>query len=752
MPEMPGETQPRKAEFPAPLASRFVVEREIGQGGMATVYLARETKHQRNVALKILRPEVGEAFGAERFLREIGIAARLAHPHLVPLIDSGESEGTLYYVSAYVPGGSLRDKLQREGKLAVAEAVRITQEICAGLDFAHRAGFVHRDVKPENVLFADGLALLADFGVARACDTPPDANLTSAGIALGTPAYMSPEQAAGENVCDSRSDVYSLACVLFEMLTGEPPFTGRNGREVMAKHVVEPARRVRLLRPEVPEAVDAAVGRALEKDPEHRFPSAAAFADALRAETGTPPQVRAGAPGLAVLPFVNTSAEPDNEYLSDGLTDELINALAGVDGIRVASRTSVFALKGKPQDVRAIGALLDCAYVLEGTVRRAGSQLRITAQLTSTHDGRLLWSQRYDRELDDVLAIEDEIARTIVNTLRAGALGALAGPAVTRHTANIRAYSLFLKGRYDMGLRTQAGLAGAIRYFKQAIEEDPSYARAYAGLADAYALELDYRNVPIQEGFDQARTYALRAIELDPTLAEPHASLGWRYFIFDWDWEKAEREFRRAIDLNPRYAWAHQLFGFVLAARGQHGDAIVEGHTAVELDPGSVSARRGLAWQYYLARRWDQARHHLERAIVMNPNSEETYRILGHTLAVEGQFGEAERVLRETIEMPEAGDYSRATLGYALARGGKVDEARAILAALLAEQEHGYVSPVGIAMVHVGLGEIEQAIDWTERAHAERRGWLCYVRVNPLMDPMRGHPRFEALVERMRRG
>lgn len=749
MSDMLVASQSSSAPFPSLLASRFVVERELGRGGMATVYLARETKHERHVALKVMRPEVASAFGAERFLREIGIAAKLSHPHLVPLIDSGESEGTLYYVSAYVPGGSLRDRLDREGKLPVEDAVRITEEICAGLDFAHRAGFTHRDVKPENILFADGLALLADFGVARACDATLEEMMTSPGIAIGTPAYMSPEQAAGESSCDSRSDVYGLACVLFEMLTGEPPFAG-TARELMVKHIIEPARRVRTLRPEVSESLDGVVAQALEKDPERRFPSAAAFSAALRTHRRTHPAVTASAPGIAVLPFVNASPDPDNEYLSDGLTDELINALASVSGVRVASRTSVFALKGKPQDVRAIGALLDCAYVLEGTVRRAATQLRITAQLTSTQDGRLLWSQRYDRQLDDVLAIQDEIARTIVSTLRAGALGEVLEPAAKRHTKNVRAYSLFLKGRYEMGLRTQSGLASAIRYFKQAIDEDPGYALAHAGLGDAYALELDYRNVPIREGFDQAREHALRAIELDPTLAEPHAALGWRYFIFDWDWRKAEEEFRRAIELDPRYAWAHQLFAFVLAARAQHGDAIVEGHTSVELDPGSVSARRGVAWQYYLARRWDQARHHLERAIVMNPNSEENYRLLGHTLAVEGQLDEAERVLRETIQMPEAGSYSRATLAYALARGGKEEEARSILERLLAEHEREYVSPVGIATINVGLGDIESAVEWTEKAYAERRGWLCYVRVNPLMDPMRGHPRFETLVERMR--
>jgi TolB-like protein/Tfp pilus assembly protein PilF len=447
---------------------------------------------------------------------------------------------------------------------------------------------------------------------------------------------------------------------------------------------------------------------------------------------------------------VNASPEPENEYLSDGLTDELINALAKVEGIRVASRTSVFALKDKPQDVRAIGALLDCAYVLEGTVRRVAQQLRITAQLTSTDDGGLLWSQRYDRKLDDVFAIQDEISQTIVNTLRSSTFGELLTPSASRHTSNVRAYSLYLKGRFDMNLRTQAGVASAIRYFQQAIEEDPNYALAYTGLADSYALELDYRSIPVHEGLDLAKKFARKAIELDDTLAEPHASLGWRYFIYDWDWDAAMREFRRSIDLDPRYSWSHQLYGFVLSCRGQHSEAIVEGHTAVELDPGAVSARRALGWQYYYARRWDQARFHLDRAIAMNPNAEETYRVLGHTLAVEGDYGEAERVLREAASMPEAGTYTRATLGYALARAGQVAEARRILAELTSEGATGYVSPVAFATIHVGLGEIDRALDWAERALDERRGWLCYLKVNPLMDPMRGHPRFAALIERMR--
>ena len=732
------------------LGGRYRIEREIGRGGMATVYLAEETKHGRPVAVKVLHPEVSPALGAERFLREIGIAARLSHPHLVPLIDSGEADGLLYYVSAYVPGGSLRDRLVREQRLALGDAVRIARQVGAGLDFAHRAGFVHRDVKPENILFADGLALLADFGIARACCGDLAEQVTRAGFVVGTPEYMSPEQASGESGLDARSDIYSLACVVHEMLTGSPPFHGDSLRAIMTRHLTEAPPRIRRLRPELPEAIEAALIRAMAKDPADRFASVDEFTAALRAEAQEQPRRSARATrSIAVLPFVNASPDPDNEYLSDGITDELIDALAKVDGLRVASRTSVFALKGKPQDVRAIGALLDAGTVLEGTVRRSGQQVRITAQLTSTDDGRLVWSQRYDRTVDDVFAIQDEIARTIVNTLRATSFADLSPPPVRQHSTSAKAYRLYLKGRYEWNRRTQDGVIAGIEYFEAAIAEDPNYALAYTGLADCYALEVDYRSVPVGEGLKAAKMYARKAIELDDTLAEAHASLAWTLFIYDWDWTAAERSFRRAIELDPQYATAHQWYAFLLASRGALADALVEAHTAVELDAGSISARRSLAWIYYYARRFDQARHHLERAIEMNPNAEETFRVLGLSLAVSGDSEEATRVLSEAVTMPGAGTYTEATLGYAHARAGRRADAERILANLEAHAATAYVSPVAFATLQLGLGDVERALDWAERALQDRRGWLAYLRVNPLMDPMRSHPRFAELVRRM---
>jgi serine/threonine-protein kinase len=733
------------------LADRYTVERILGQGGMATVHLAEERKHKRKVAIKVLNPEFGASVGAERFMREIGIAAQLSHPHIVPLIDSGESDGSLYYVSPYVPGGSLRDRLLRQKKLPIDDALRIVHEIGAALDYAHRNGFVHRDVKPENILFADDHALLADFGIAHVC-MPEGQSLTLAGLALGTPEYMSPEQASGETEIGTPGDIYGLACVFYEMAAGEPPFKGTSARATMAKQVTERARPLRTLRPDAPSGFERVLEKALAKDPAQRYSTVVEFCEALdhaRSEPNRPFAMTTRT--IAVLPFVNASPDPDNEYLSDGITDELINALAKVDGLRVASRTSVFALKGKAQDVRAIGALLEASEVLEGTLRRSGENLRITAQLTSADDGRLVWSERYDRKLDDVFAIQDEIARTIVTKLRATSFGEVVAAPSDRHTENVEAYGLYLRGRYAWNKRTSEGVTEGIRYFEDAIAADPTYALAYTGLADSYALHIDYRNVPTHEGFEKAKLYARKAIELDDTLAEAHASLAWSFFIYDWDWDGADREFRRAIELDPRYATAHQWYAFMLASQAKFDEALLEAHTAQENDPASVSVRRSLGYTYMYARKYQQARYHLDRAIAMNPEAEETFRIQGLILTLDKQYAAAERVLRQALALaPECGSYTKATLAYSLACAGDRSYAKQIAAELEAKSKTDeYTSPVELATVHIALGDTERALDWIEAAVDHRRGWSAYLRVHPILDPLRGERRFNALIERM---
>ncbi|HEX9083513.1 MAG TPA: tetratricopeptide repeat protein, partial [Gemmatimonadaceae bacterium] len=400
--------------------------------------------------------------------------------------------------------------------------------------------------------------------------------------------------------------------------------------------------------------------------------------------------------------------------------------------------------------VRAIGALLEASEVLEGSVRRSGENLRITVQLTSTDDGRLVWSERYDRKLMDVFFIQDEIARTIVTTLRETSFAEIAPAAASRHTANVLAYGLYLRGRYAWNKRTSEGVFEGIKHFEDAIALDPKYALAYTGLADSYALHIDYRNVPTHEGHQKAKFYARKAIELDDTLAEAHASLAWSLFIYDWDWAAAAREFRRAIELDPRYAPAHQWYGFMLASQRRFDEALLEVHTAQENDPSSVSVRRSLGYCYLYARKYDQARYHLDRAIAMNPTAEESYRIQGLTLTFQKDYAAAERVLREALALaPETASSTKAMLAFCLAKAGDSSYARRVAVELEERRKNEYVSPVEDAIVQMALGDREKALDWTERAIEERRGWVAYLRVHPIVDSIRGEPRFDALVKRM---
>jgi serine/threonine-protein kinase len=739
----------------AAVADRYRIEEEIGHGGMAVVYLAEDLKHARKVAIKVLVPSgVSPSYEPQRFLREIRIAARLSHPQILPVHDSGECDGFLYFVMPYAGCDTLRDRLQREGPLPIDVALRIARAVGAALSYAHRHNVIHRDIKPENILLQEGEPVVADFGVATAISAAAGDSIyiTDRGFAVGTPAYMSPEQASAERDLDGRSDLYSLACVLFEMLTGQPPFSGSGARATMARHAIEPPPSIRSLRPTVPVAVELALTRALAKAPEDRFPGIADFCEALATPAtvtvavASEPEVRA----IAVLPFVNASADPENEYFSDGMTDELITALTKVEGLRVASRTSVFALKNVREDVRTLGARLNVSTVLEGTVRKAGNKIRVTVQLTSVRDGRTLWSERYDRELADVFAIQDEIAGTIVRTLRSTLLGDLGDPTPVRYTENVRAYSSYLKGRFWWNRRTQADIAQGIRYFEQAIAEDPSYALAYSGLADSYALDLDYRGVPVVEGMERAKAEARKAIELDETLAEAHTSLAWVTFIYDWDWRAAEREFRRAIELNPRYSTARQWYAWYLMAMGRLDEALAEGKVAVELDSASVSIRRSLGWLLYYSRQSESALENLRRALTMDPTAEETHRLLALVYLQQGRYDDAAAAFREAIANSGNPVLAMSGLGHVAARRGRLDQARKVLSELEERARSQYVSPVPMVGLQVALGDFDSAFEGLERAHEERRGWLAYLRIEPMLEPLHGDARFQRLLERMR--
>ena len=720
---------------------------------MAIVFLAQDLRHDRDVALKVLRPEISAEIGAERFLREIKMAARLNHPHILPVYDSGEADGLLFYVMPNMAGRSLRELLDREKQLSVPEALRITLEVASALDYAHRNQVMHRDVKPENILLHEGSAMVADFGIGKALSGGK--SITQTGMAVGTPAYMSPEQSGGEGVVDGRSDLYSLGCVLYEMLSGEPPFTGPTAQAIIAKRYVSPVPRVRTTR-DVPEAVDDAVSRALARTPVDRYRTGAEFADALRAilrdgESGTkrtPPEVKsAPAPkAIAVLPLTNMSADPENEYFSDGMTEEIINALAKVPGLQVASRSSCFAFKGKEVDVHQVGEKLGVGSVLEGSVRKVGNRIRITAQLVNVENGYHLWSETYDRQLEDVFAIQDEISRAIVEALRlrlASDTGQLVVP-----TKNLEAYNLYLKGRFFFARFTESGLRKSIEFFQHVLLQDPGYARAYAGMADCWCSLADDWVAP-DDAYPRAKAAATRALQHDPELAEAMTSLGKVLCWYEWDFAGAEKQLRQAVTLNPNYAEAHWAFGSALPAVGLLGEAIGEMRKALTLDPLYPQYSRWLGRFLLYAKEYEAAIAQSHQTMELNAEYFQAYLDIGSACLAQGRPEQALEWYRRGQGLESSVRSYDAFIVRALAPLGRRDEAEEILARLADESRQRYVRAEALAMGYAAVGDLERAFASLERAFQARSGGLIYLHLDPGYEPLRGDPRYAELVRRI---
>jgi len=725
----------------AALGDRYTIEGELGRGGMATVYVAADVKHHRQVAIKVLRPELAAQLGSGRFLREVEIAARLNHPHILALYDSGESAGFLFYVMPYIAGESLRHKLNREKQLSVDEAVGITRQVASALAHAHAQNVIHRDVKPENILLHEGEAMVADFGIALAVSAAADERITNSGIAVGTPAYMSPEQGAGERDLDARSDVYSLACVLYEMLAGELPYTGATAQALIAKRFVDPVPAVRRLRAAVPVGVEQALMKALAKVPADRFASALLFADALSAPA------RPRAPSVAVLPFRNLSADPENEYFADGITEDVIAHLSKIRALKVISRSSVMPFKQRAQSMREVGARLEVTTLLDGSVRRAGDRVRIVAQLVDAETEQHLWGETYDRQLTDIFGIQTDVALHIAAALKTEL--SLDEQARIRKgpTTDLEAYQLYLQGRHWLVKFTPEGMRQAIEYYRQAIVKDPEYALAYASMAMTYAELGEGGLLPPTAAFGQARDAAANALRLDPGLGEAHCAVAHLKTLWDFDWTGAELGFKRALELSPSSADTYDYYGRMCGALERYDEAIALQRRAQELDP--LAHRMDVASTMLRAGRYAEAAHGAQRVLESDPVYDRAHATLGWAYFRQGQQAQGVAELERAVSLSHANVQWLAQLGQAYALMGNTDKARDVLRQLEDRARETYVSPYHLAFVYAGLGEPERALDMLERAFEARTGAVYAIKGSVLLAPLRSHPRFIALLRKM---
>ena len=769
------------------------VERELGQGGMAVVFLAEDLKHHRLVALKVLKPELSAALGSDRFLREIEIAAVLQHPHILPLYDSGQATGLIWYVMPYVEGESLRERLRREGQLPLDAALRIAHEMGSALQYANDHGVVHRDVKPENVMLSAGQAVVTDFGIARAIQAAGTESLTQSGIVVGTPQYMSPEQACGGTV-DGRSDQYSLACTLYEMLVAEPPFTGPSVQAVIARHSIEPVPSLRVVRQTVPPEVEAAIVRAMAKAPADRFPSIQKFLDALapspttsartmpaavaarmtpwrRAASRRRARARAmraaavlvgalllagagwwflvgrgtssGAPNgspvtsIAVLPFRELETSPDSSYLGDGMTEGLIADLSQIGSLKIISRSSgALPLAGRASE-------LGVHALVEGSIGRTGDSVRIGVRMVRAADSTPLLDRSWAGRLGELPDLQREITVAIT-----GAIGAKLGNERSRLEArrgevDQRAYDAYLRGRFEL---ERGELEQAKASFEQAGQLAPQWPPPLVGLANYYTTLPFATDVAPAEVLPRARAALAEALERDEALAEAHAANAYIRAYYDWDWRGAEREFRRAIELRPSYADAYFSYSRFLASRRRLDEAIAQLGRAIELDPLSLPVQANLALLYYFAGRYDEAETRL-RAVLRNDSTDVTA-VWGLALVAE-QEGRPRDAIALLQPISAASNNRKASLGHAYAIAGRTADARKVLADLQAASARSYVPAYWFALVYTGLGRRDEALRALERAYEERSTVLAYLLIDPRLAPLRQEPRYLALARRL---